>query len=783
MPPMQSFTEKVLRWTVIGGVFLLPFIPLIVTTSFFFPYITGKNFAFRIIVELIGFAWLALALLNATYRPKRNWIYAAFAIFIIVIALADALGVNPIKSFWSNYERMDGWVTIAHLFVYTIVAASVMTAENLWRRLFQLSLGISVFLDLYGFSQILGVVALGEGGSSGWTARIDATFGNPIYLAAYMLFHVFFAGLLIAQVGKERWSMPERVLFPICLAAPLVLFAIGGGVTWVAALMYLVILAAIVGLMYLESRYLYALVIVLDAIALLFTGTRGTTIGLVGGALLAAILYAFFTPGAQLARRYLAGAIALLVVFGGGLWLARGTSFVHNVGFLDRIASISLTDDTAMARLLNWGIAWQGIKERPVLGWGQENYAIVFDKYYDPRMYAQEPWFDRVHNIIFDWWVAGGTLGLLSYLSIFAATLYVLWKSKGFTTIERSILTGLLAGYFCHNFFVFDNVTSYILFGTILAYIIYRAVAADAARPIPLPSLSRGMAPVAALVALLAALGTVWWVNGAAVFENTAIIAGLAQEPGGLTQNLADFELAISYHTYGDQEAREQLAQIATQIASAQVSPNLKQQFLNAAVAGLQDQAKISPLDARFPLFEGVLLDSFGQYPAAAQVLQHAHDLSPQKQSILYELALNAEARGDMQGALAYFKQAFDVDPQDLDARIYYAATAIQLKQDALADQLLAPIIPSGQAADKRIAAVLVAQGEYAKMATIWQAYVAANPTDTQGYFTLAATYYAEGDKADAVSTMKAAEAMDPQATAQIEGIIQQIESGTANIQ
>lgn len=738
---MQGTIEKTLRWVAIIGVFLLPFIPLIVSTSLFFPYITGKNFAFRIIVEVIGFAWLGLALLDARYRPKRNWIFAAFALFIIVIAIADALGVNPGKSFWSNYERMDGWVTIAHLFVYTVVAACVMNAENLWRYLFQLSLGISVFLDLYGFSQIFGILALGEGGTAGWSARIDATFGNPIYLAAYMLFHVFLAAMLWNQFWQK--SVPGRRMWP----------SIG-----------------------------YGAVIVLDTIALLFTGTRGTTIGLVGGGILAALIYVFLTPGARRARGYFVGVIALLVVLGGGLWLARDTSFVKHVGFLDRIASISLTDDTAMARLLNWGIAWQGIKERPVIGWGQENYAIVFDKYYDPRMYAQEPWFDRVHNIVFDWWVAGGTLGLLAYLSIFATALYVIWKSRAFTLAERSILTGLLAGYFCHLFFVFDNVTSYILFGTILAYIAWRAGAVDMQKDVPLPTLSRGMAPLVALVALLVAGGVIWWVNVPAYAENVAILAGLAQEPGGLSENLADFDKAISYNTYGNQEAREQLAQVATQLAGSSVSSDIKQQFAMDSVKQLEAQSLVSPLDARFPLFEGVLLDAYGQYQAALTALEKAHQLSPDKQTILFEMGLNAEARNDNATALTDFKQAFDLDQADTDARIYYASAAIRAKDDTLADQLLAPIIPTGQAADQRIEAAYVSRGEYDKIAAIWKAHIAANPTDLQGYFTLAAAYYAEADKTDAIAALKAAEAQDPTIASQADPLIQQIQNGTAKL-
>src|SRR3989344_4257539 len=106
MSPMPLL-EKTLRWIVLIGVFALPFIVFIVADSLFFPFITGKNFAFRIIVEVLTGAWLVLALVNPTFRPRRSWLLGAFAIFVGIVAIADALGVYPFKSFWSNYERMD----------------------------------------------------------------------------------------------------------------------------------------------------------------------------------------------------------------------------------------------------------------------------------------------------------------------------------------------------------------------------------------------------------------------------------------------------------------------------------------------------------------------------------------------------------------------------------------------------------------------------------------------------------------------------------------------------
>ena len=45
--------DKTLLWIARIGVFLMPFIPLIVSGTMFFPFITGKNFAFRIIALIV----------------------------------------------------------------------------------------------------------------------------------------------------------------------------------------------------------------------------------------------------------------------------------------------------------------------------------------------------------------------------------------------------------------------------------------------------------------------------------------------------------------------------------------------------------------------------------------------------------------------------------------------------------------------------------------------------------------------------------------------------------
>ena len=118
---MQTI-DKALLWVARIGVFFVPFVPLIIASSLFFPFITGKGFAFRIIVEIIFACYLLLALRRPEFRPKHSLILYGALAFIAVVFLADAFAVNPFKAFWSNFERMDGLVTFLYLCAYFFVA-------------------------------------------------------------------------------------------------------------------------------------------------------------------------------------------------------------------------------------------------------------------------------------------------------------------------------------------------------------------------------------------------------------------------------------------------------------------------------------------------------------------------------------------------------------------------------------------------------------------------------------------------------------------------------------
>src|SRR3989344_2432088 len=255
--------KAIARWVALGALFLLPLTPLVVANTFFFPFITGKGFYLRIVIEIAVAAWVVLAFLDKEYRPRFSWIGAAVVAFVVWMFIADAFALNAAKAFWSNFERMEGWVLLVHLLCFFFAASAVLRVEKKWRAWFLTSLGVAVVLSGYALLQLNGSLAIHQG-----STRIDATLGNSAYFAVYLLFSVFVA-LWLALTERQTW------------------------LKW-----SLIALA------------------VLEAVLIFFTETRGTIIGLILALTLAAVLAAFTASGR--ARRLAAGALALILVLMGG---------------------------------------------------------------------------------------------------------------------------------------------------------------------------------------------------------------------------------------------------------------------------------------------------------------------------------------------------------------------------------------------------------------------------------------------------------------------------------
>jgi O-antigen ligase len=113
-------------------------------------------------------------------------------------------------------------------------------------------------------------------------------------------------------------------------------------------------------------------------------------------------------------------------------------------------------------------MAIPGALERPVFGWGQENFSYVFNKYYQPSMFDQEQWFDRTHDEFLDWFVAGG---IPAFYSIYPSSCSLSGRLCAPAELpEQAALLGSLAAYGFSNLTVFHDLMSFIYFFLIMAF-------------------------------------------------------------------------------------------------------------------------------------------------------------------------------------------------------------------------------------------------------------------------------------------------------------------------
>jgi hypothetical protein len=140
-----------LRFAALGGLFAVLMVPFVVADghlfpNLVFPFITGKNFVFRILVEFVAATWIILAIFDPAYRPKRSLVSVAVMLFVFIISIADVFGENPFKSILSNYERMEGLITLVHLLFYIFAAGTLLRSQKLWQMFFLSSVCISIII-------------------------------------------------------------------------------------------------------------------------------------------------------------------------------------------------------------------------------------------------------------------------------------------------------------------------------------------------------------------------------------------------------------------------------------------------------------------------------------------------------------------------------------------------------------------------------------------------------------------------------------------------------------
>lgn len=590
----------------------------------FFPATFIKTIFFLTAIEVATLFWLAGGFYTNLKVIWKNLIGRAVVCFFAILLLSALAGVDFYQSLWSNYERMIGFWTLAHIFIFYIILVTTCLSGEEWRRLFLISTMSASIVSIIGINEaILGPASI----------RIESTINNSAFLASYLLLSFFISLWSFAEESKTRTS---RILFGI---SSVIIF-----------------------------------------IAMLLTGTRGAFLGWIFGVMCVVGLFLALGPRdlkyKKLRVGLIVGAIVLFGLIISGL-LAQEIKLISSFRSLERLFSISFTDKAFQGRVLAWRVSWAGWKERPFLGWGVENYNLLFNSHYDQRLIDYEPWYDRAHNFIFDVGSTSGILGLAAYVSIFIfglLSLFRLKKSGKISFWTFAILVGALVSHLIQNLLVFDAISSLILFILIFAFIHANSIDITYAKKNKVVKSKYWVIAVGCIILTSVFYTGVWkpfWENRIGKLGYDAFAKAESDDTA-----IRYTEQALSYDTYGNIDVRRGVAEYVfeylKQGGRVRDEKSLRR-VIEYAIEKMEDNIRERPRDVKWYMYQGQLYNLHAtvlgkpdpEYAAKAEKrFLEAAAMSPQRMQIYLEIAQARKVQGNISGVWNAIDRAETLVPE-----------------------------------------------------------------------------------------------------------------------
>lgn len=325
---------------------------------------------------------------------------------ILVIALVTALAMLlgtlgsavPVVSFWGNYRRALGLLAWLACLVLCLATATTLRSPSAFQRLRRAVLVAALPLSLYAILQRFGIDSVPWQVTGDQPAeRAFASTGNPILLGAFLVLALPLAAAGLAEAWAG-WRARQS-----------------GAAAQVAG---------------------HALVLALGVGALWASQSRGPVVGLAAGLGLCAVLAAALSG-----RRR---AAAALVVLGLGATLALvGASRAGLAGFGRLGGLLDPASRTAQERLLVWDAMADLAASDParaLRGYGPDTLMYVLPAHLPDALVrlTGDQTYDRAHNIVWEWWVAGGLPGALALLALYVAAFGVGLRLLGLLPSRRA---------------------------------------------------------------------------------------------------------------------------------------------------------------------------------------------------------------------------------------------------------------------------------------------------------------------------------------------------------
>ncbi len=428
----------------------------------------------------------------------RRPLLAATLLFVIVYTAATLHSVLPGISFWGSYDRMQGLYTwLSYIAFFLILSYNVRSWAQI-ERVISAIVFASVPVALYGIMQHLTWDPVAWGADT--STRVASTLGNAIFLGAYLIMTMPFAGYRLWR-AVDRWRAPTVEGAPGRTTGRAGANGAGRRAPQrsAPARQKPKDTIEITGLHPSIPVIGYSLVLIVSFAALYFCGSRGPYYGFIVAILALGVLltvklenpYPFMVGGALAVVLFLFPGIMnllnpvvaiLLFLVGVGLAVFRVKSpypalaglglaiaiftFPQAVNIVappppavaaatggggtasttkadaQHLSDFSDTGDTQV-RFFIWHGSIPLILHNLLLGYGPETMIYVYSPYYPAGLGHLEhanaaP--DRNHDVWLDFLVFSGILGLLAWLLLLATFAFVAYKVLRRARSRRAVL-------------------------------------------------------------------------------------------------------------------------------------------------------------------------------------------------------------------------------------------------------------------------------------------------------------------------------------------------------
>lgn len=521
-----------------------------------------------------------------------------------------------ISQIFSNNFHISFWSTqnrMTGLFHYAHIVAWFFVLHTLVRTRGEWRRLLTITCSTAGVVAGIGIIQ--------WFVRnfsqIESTLGNAVILATYLLVHVFLTLWRYQQSNTKN----EKRLF-------------------LGMFFFLVV-------------------------ALLLAESRSAVLGMIAGLFLWGIFVVKqrkqLYPRNQLRR--MAGWLVMLLV----MFFILLAVFLH-AGRFGNLFSTTIADRLQLAQ-----IGWQALQERPIAGWGFEQFIIPFNRLRDINTHSSltDLWDDRVHNIFLDTIVSSGIIGLFGYLLLWTSVLFAIEKYRKHIRgdqgkeCELFSVVALLVAYIINGFFQPEQLTSNILIFFLFAGI--TCLTQDCSVPwrlvrLPtIPSLRSGI--ITALIALIF-LSIFYIGNARPLFSDMQNVKAMRIVQTNITEGKKRFESVFSSQHPYQRDMRAHMAGVILGLPTLSGSPkNEVYDLLSYVEDQLNASLAANPDDLKTVLAAAFIQSALFRYEQKALerldfFANRAQSLAPYS-SEPYELfAVQAVFKDDFESAIEWYNKA-----------------------------------------------------------------------------------------------------------------------------